>query len=108
MEGRDKPVLFLHLPLLSCQEVEDILMSEVCVGENVLLVLPGGVLFVGEDLYSYCFKLIPRSLLQFSLVYLSKATLSHLGHKQKLRLEFEAAQLHICIKYVCIPADPAL
>lgn len=84
MEGSDEPVLLLHLPLLGCQEVEDVLVSEICIGEDVLLILPGGVLFIGEDFHSHCFKLIGGGLLQFSLVHLGEATLSNLGQDQKL------------------------
>ena len=84
VKGSDEPVLFLHLPLLSCQEMEDVLVSEVRVGEDVLLILPGGVLLIGEDLHSYCFKLIGVGRLQLGLVYLGETTLSNLGQGQKL------------------------
>ena len=78
MEGGDQPVLFLHLPLLGREEVEDVLVPEVRVREDVLLVLPGGVLLVGEDLDRHRLELVRCALLQLPLVDLGEAALPHL------------------------------
>jgi len=83
VEGGDEPVLVLHLPLLSRQEVEDVLVPEVRIGEDVLLVLPGGVLLAGEDLHGHRLELIRCGLLQLGLVHLGEASFSHLGWDQK-------------------------
>lgn len=83
MEGGDEPVLLLHLPLLSRQEVDDVLMPEVHIGEDVFLVFPGGVLLVREDLHGHRLKLIRGGLFQLCFVHLGKATLTHLKGEQK-------------------------
>lgn len=89
VERGDEPVLPLSLLLLGCEEVEDVLVPQVRIGEDVLLVLPGSVFLVREDLHGHRLKLIRRVLLQFSLVHLSEATFSHLWRQHRLRIREE-------------------
>lgn len=85
VEGGDEPVLLLHLPLLRREEVDHVLVPQVRVGEDVLLVLPGGVLLAGEDLHGHRFKLLRRGLPQPGLVHLGEATFPHLERAERHR-----------------------
>lgn len=96
MEGRDQPVLLpqLCLALLSCQELQYVLVLQVDVRENVLLRLPGGVLFIREDLDRHGLKLFRSVLLQLGLVDLSKAAFPHQG------VQLDGQQLSVVVDVV--------
>ena len=69
-----------YLSLLCCEEVEDVVVAKVVVGEDVLLVLPRCVLFLREDLHGHRLILVRRGagLPQLGLEHLSEAPLTHL------------------------------
>ncbi len=78
MIGGDQPVLLLHLPLLSCQEVQDVLMLQINVRKYILFILPGCILFIGEDLHRHRFELFWGALPQLGFVHLCEASLANL------------------------------
>ena len=96
VEGGDQPVLLaqLRLALLSCQELQDVLVLEVDVREDVLLRLPGGIFFIGEDLDGHGLKLLRRVLPQLGLVDLGEAPFAHQG------VQLNGQQLRVVIDVV--------
>ncbi|TNN34922.1 hypothetical protein EYF80_054915 [Liparis tanakae] len=98
VEGRDQPALPLRLPVLRRQEVEHVVVPQVRVREDVLLVLPGGVLLVLEDLDGHRLEALllaaRRAPLQLGLVDLGEAPFAH------LELQLDGQQLRVVVEVV--------
>lgn len=77
--GCDQPQLSVRHVFLRCQEVDDVLMTEVCVQKDLTFRLPGQDLLKWEDLYCHCLKhpAFTRLLPEASLIHFSEAAFPH-------------------------------
>lgn len=98
--GRDQPVLSLHLSFFCCQELEHIVMFQIGVGEDFLLVLPGSILLIRENLDGYRLKALlltdRGALLELGFVNLCKASFPDLN------IEVNRQQLRVVVEVVCV------